>query len=247
MEPTAPQALWPVHLTDLALRLRAPLDPATRAALRGELWVVLQAALMRFLRAHAGARSASREDLEDLAATKALELLRRAESGAWDPGGRSAESVVGYVASMARHGLADLGRRNRREARSDDPAWESRVLDPGAAAGRTPPSHAEAEGREFAAALADCVERLEGRARRVWFFRAYFEMSSREIAAHPEVRLTAAHVDVVVQRARRALRECMERKGHDPGDAPAGAFLELWRSLERLRDPVGRPPEEADD
>jgi RNA polymerase sigma factor (sigma-70 family) len=232
MESSAPQALWPIRLADLAGRLRRCEDEALRPSLRTELWVVLHAALMRFLRAQAVTSRASREDLEDLAAAKALELLLRAESGAWNPEGRSADEMVGYVATMARHGLIDHARRADRETAFDptDAADASRsdpAPDPG--------PETRVEAGEFARALRECFEALDTRARRVWFFRSYYEMSSRDIGEHPEVRIKAPHVDVVAQRARRALRDCMKGKGHDPGDAPPGAFVELWESLEALR------------
>lgn len=233
MSSPAPQALWPVHLASLADRLRRCDDETARPDLRAELWVVLHAALMRFLRANAGSGRVTREDLEDLAAAKALELLVRAESGAWNPEGRSADEVVGYLSTVARHGLIDYGRRAGREIGIE--ALADRSLDPAERIRPTAPDpESGVEAAEFARALRECFETLEPRQRRVWLFRAYYEMSSREIGAHPAVGIRAAHVDVVAQRARQAIRDCMNGKGHDPGDAPAGAFVQLWESLEAL-------------
>jgi hypothetical protein len=68
----------------------------------------------------------------------------------------------------------------------------------------------------------------------VWFFRAYYEMSSRAIADHPLVGVGVAHVDVINQRARDAVRACMRSKGHDLVEFPPEAFVELWEALEDL-------------
>jgi RNA polymerase sigma factor (sigma-70 family) len=236
MEPTPPQALWPEHLARLVESTRCCRAPAERDTLRGELWAALHAALMRFLRLHARAGRASREDLEDLAASKALELLGRAESGAWDPAGRSGDEIAGYVSTVARHGLVDLARRAGRELPMDDLAQDRSDLATLDAppASRAARPEADVEGRELGRALRQCFETLDPRGRRVWFFRAYYEMSSREIGAHPDVAISASHVDVVAQRAREAIVDCMKGKGHDTADLPAGAFVMLWESLELL-------------
>jgi DNA-directed RNA polymerase specialized sigma24 family protein len=85
--------------------------------------------------------------------------------------------------------------------------------------------------REFAEALAACVGALEERARRAWLFRAFYDMSSREIAAHPDVAVRVGHLDVILFRSRQALRRCMTRKGHSLETVPPGAFAELWMRL----------------
>lgn len=223
-----PLARWPVHLTAAVTAVRAATPPCREAA-RGRLWSVVHAALFASLRAQAGrVARVTPEDLEDLASQKALELLVRAEEGAWDPGGRADHEIAGYVAQVARHALIDLARRRGREcaAPEDIEAWSLAVTE----------SHGEparpedlAAAREFVAALRECVGSLAPRARVAWFRRVFLERPSREIAG--ALGLTAAHVDVVVQRARAQLRTCMERRGmEEPGVRP-GAFVELWRDL----------------
>ena len=63
-------------------------------------------------------------------------------------------------------------------------------------------------------------------------------MSSRDIAAHPLVGVNAAHVDVLVQRARGALRDCLLSKGHVLEGEPSAAFIDLWDLLDSLVDPL---------
>src|SRR6185436_9691567 len=111
-----------------------------------------------------------------IAAAKALELLARAESGSWDSLDRSAGEVIGYIARVAHNGLVDFVRRAQREVLIENTLGED-----GVAAIAAPPSpdaapEARVEAGEFTRALRACVERLQPRARRVWFFRAFHEM-----------------------------------------------------------------------
>lgn len=187
------------------------------------------------LRFHArGGRAAPRADLEDICSEKALELLGRAESGAWQLAGRTGSEISGYVSKAARNGWLDLQARRKREPTMTE--WEGNasakvplrlVTEDSGPIDRT-------EGAELVRALRECVRKLTPRSRRVWFFRGYYGMTGREIAEHPMVRLNAAHVDVLVQRARQALRECMQGQGHALEGAPRGAFVELWDLLDSL-------------
>ena len=227
-------ALWPLRIAACCKSLRDGPSPSRRDALRGETWAALHAALMRFLRARVRRGYPSREDLEDIASAKAIELLSRAESGVWTPEGRSAGEIASYVATVARNGLVDFSRRTRHEAHSDDDSNEDEDGGEHAPRSEEPPPHALVEGRELSHALRDCVQRLQPRARRVWFFRAFYEMTSREIAAHPDVGLEAAYVDVVAKRARDSLRACLAERGLDASEPTPGAFVELWAALESV-------------
>lgn len=217
---------WPERLT----RATATLEhaaPSARDAARAEVWKVLHAALFASLRAQAHrVPMASREDLEDIASAKALELLTRAEERTWTPAGRSAHEVGGFVARVARNGLIDLARRRGREvaAPEDDDAWQERLSMMGHADVPTPEDLTSA--REYVGALRVCVGELAPRSRVAWFHRVFLEASSREIAARCEVQ--PAHVDVLVQRARLALRTCMKHKGHEDADTRPGVFAALW-------------------
>ncbi|MEQ1833449.1 MAG: RNA polymerase sigma factor [Candidatus Eisenbacteria bacterium] len=168
----------------------------------------------------------SAEDLEDLAAAKALELLEQAEGNRWEPAGRAAHEVMGYLWRVARNALVDLARRRGREAPPplDDAGWDRALQsDPDREAGPLEMTVAQ----EFVSDLGDCLEALSPRSRAVWTLRALFERPSRDIAA--ALALKAPHVDVLVQRAREAISECMTRKGHEITDVHPQAFVLLWQ------------------
>ena len=217
---------WPGEVARAVLALRRAPAPQREPA-RARLWPLLHAGLYAALRSQAGRITpVAAEDLEDLASQKALELLLRAEEGVWEIAGRTEPEIAGYLARVARHALVDLARRRGRECPGpeDTEAWAvalaERVEEPAR------PEDALA-AREFVHALRDCAGSLAPRARQAWFKRVFLDRPSREIASH--LGITAAHVDVVVQRARTTLRECMERKGLREIGLRPGLFVELWR------------------
>jgi RNA polymerase sigma factor (sigma-70 family) len=220
--PSSPSPRWAEGLPLLLARLRAERGDAARAA----LWRVLHAGLYAALRAQAGAILAvSREDLEDLASAKALELLQQAEGARWGEAGRSPGELAGYVWRVARNGLVDLARQRGREAPlpEDGAAWDHVFVDRiDREAGPVEWMAAE----EFVTALERCVAKLAPRARTAWWLRVGLERPSREIATRLEV--AAGHVDVIVQRARIALGQCMTASGHAHADVHAQAFVLLW-------------------
>lgn len=202
-------------------------------ALRGALWRLLFEALT--LKLHFQARASSGVDrvvLEDIAAEKALELLERAEKGAWDLSGRSASEISGYLGNVARNGWVDYEKRRRRERVSADPHATRQATNADAV------ERIEASDAPLTEVLLSdfvvCVEGLPARGRLAWFLRAHHGLSGREIAAHPALRLNVGHVDVLVQRTRNALKECLRGKGHTVERLPAGAFVALWELFEAL-------------
>ena len=89
----------------------------------------------------------------------------------------------------------------------------------------------QAERKAYVTALQQCVQKLERRARLIWFLRVLCELRSQEIARHPTIRLKPSHVDVILHRVRREVRDCMARRGYAPEDMPTGTFVELWRAF----------------
>jgi RNA polymerase sigma factor (sigma-70 family) len=229
MVPSAvPTPRWPARVAEAATSLRRA-RPASRSGARAALWPLLHAALFASLRAQAARVARVRhEDLEDMASQKSLELLVRAEEGAWDPCGRADHEVAGYLAKVARHALIDFARRHGREVPGfeDAEAWAVAISE-------SVPEPARPEdvivAQQFARALRECFDTLAPRAQSAWFRRVFLERSSREIAAR--LGVNAAHVDVIVQRARAALRECMQGKGHPDAELKTGAFVEIWSAL----------------
>ena len=245
-------ARWPLELTRLQSEMERARTGADRDALRGAFWRLLYEALLQKLRFHArAAHSFEPADLEDISSEKALELLARAETGAWSLAGRSASDISGYLSNVARNGWIDhqqrAARRGGRGSALERETEAERADQLGVASSAHPLDRPVA--LDLVEALRACVEGLSPRGRRAWFFRAYYGMSGREIAAHPSVRLNAPHVDVLVQRTRQALRDCLRAKGHDLNELTRCAFLELWELFESLakREPRAESPGGRDD
>jgi RNA polymerase sigma factor (sigma-70 family) len=183
--------------------------------------------------------------VEDLAAEKALDLLSRIVSGEVDFSNPTSGEIVSFVSKVARNDLVDLvTRRGRRvEPKDEDrPEWDiGGETGEGVTMGTRVGPDMAVERREFAKAVRECAEKLAPRSRLVWFFRVFYSMATKDIAVHSRIRLKVGHVDVLLQRARRTIRECMGRKGFQPKDMPPGTFTELWHAF-RLNG-VGRSVE----
>lgn len=234
---TAPESRpWAERVALLAEQLATPLADSARGIARAELWVLLSSALARFARSQARTLGPlTREDLEDLVATKALDLLHRIESGALVLRRGDSSEVSGFVAQTSRNAIIDLLRRER-VRRGNGHAAETSVDASELAGGRSNDAIQPSNRVEFAevtAALEQCVETLAPRARRIWIFRTFFEMSSRDIAAHPEIRLNPANVDVIVGRARTTLRDCLTKAGMDASHLAIAGVARLWERFVR--------------
>jgi RNA polymerase sigma factor (sigma-70 family) len=198
--------------------------------------MVLNTAIYRLLGYHSSRLGrVPGEELEDIAAEKSLDILRRIETGTWEVTARTPVDVMRFLSKTARYGLLDALRDQGRRVELDDPdeeEWKVGGFEAQPAVAAIDPPDTSAERSEFSRALVECAGNLDGRSRQAWLLRAFAGLSSSEIARHPAVRRKASHVDVIVQRARRAVRECMRRKGHNPSDVPPGAFVELWSAFE---------------
>ena len=142
----------------------------------------------------------------------------------------ASRDVSGFVAQTSRNAIIDHLRRERTRRGGNGDAHapvDAAELASGRSHDAIPPSN-RVEFAEVTAALDRCIETLAPRARRIWIFRTFFEMSSRDIAAHPDVRLTPANVDVIVGRARSALRACLEKGGIGAADLAVAGMARLW-------------------
>ena len=230
---------WAVHLLELCVVIRQPANRRALSKAQGEAWLILNAALCRYLRVHTVTRGAiGREDQEDIAAQKSLDLLERIRTGKWDVNHRAPSEIAGFLSTIARNALIDQRKREVRRVkapREDEEAWDSDAIS--ARAVHMDAKHAadqenRVESKAFASVLRGCAEQLSTRARRIWFFRVFLEMPSKAIATHPEISIRANTVDVILMRCRKAIRECMQAHGFEPGDMPPGTFVELWRAFE---------------
>ena len=222
--PAPPQ--WACRIEAL-LASPAP-APGDRQARRAELWQLLHSALFAALRSQAGRIApVSREDLEDLASGKALELLQQAEDSRWVVAGKGPSEVAGFVWRVARNGLVDFARRRGREATppEDAEAWDHALAERSREeAGPMDLTAAE----EFVTDLTGCLDQLAARSRVAWYRRAVLERPTRETAL--ALQLKPPHVDVLVQRAREAIGRCMQAKGHASSDVHPQAFVLLWET-----------------
>jgi DNA-directed RNA polymerase specialized sigma24 family protein len=232
---------WVGRLVAQCAELRRCTADPTASPAWGELWLLLNSALLRFLRVHAGRIAPiAADDIWDLAGEKSLDLMDRIVSGAWDPTGRSAGEVLAYLSATARNEVISWWRRERHVISLEDGGEDAAVQRAGRGSAapesgghvmRLPidPPDQSVERGEFVSALLDCAARLDARSRRVWFLRTVLGMRSRDVSLHPGVgSMKPAHVDVVLNRSRRALRACLHAKGYDAESMPSGSFVELW-------------------
>jgi DNA-directed RNA polymerase specialized sigma24 family protein len=223
---------WPVRLQALCLDLREAADKTLYDRVLGEIWLLVHARINGYLQFHAfGHGRLSLEEREDIASSKALQVLNKIRSGQWDLGSRHPGEVAAFLSRVARHGLLDQRRVAGRQVSLDATAWPPESLSTPAGTVCDERPDLLLERKEYAAALRTCAGHLRPRAWKIWFLRAFFGLSSKEIALHPDVRLRASHVDVLLLRARAAVRTCMRRSGYDAEDIPPGAFIELWDAV----------------
>ena len=228
-------ARWPARVLELAGACREAGDAAVRDAALAELWTLLHLGLARYVRVHAARRGRlAPEDVRDIASDKSLELVQKLEAGEWDPTAAGPAQLCAFLSTLARNGMVDHFRSNAR--------WRAPGARPAQVSSDETRRPQEAPSRElwrvlFPAALAECLGRLTPRARTIWILRVLYEMPSKGIGGHPDVRVSPAAVDVSLARSRIALRRCMNRKGFDSRELPRGTFAALW---EMLRAPGSR-------
>jgi RNA polymerase sigma factor (sigma-70 family) len=204
-------------------------------------WLLLHSVLLAALRSSLRFYpDVSREDLEDLAAVKACDLLARLEAGSWNPIGRHPSEVAAYIRSAARYGLQDMAGDHRRTQPVDrEGDWDAlrTCAGEGAAAPEAPDQ--TLMRKEFALALRKCSEHLAPRARRIWFLRVFLGLPTQDIASHPSVGVKPGYVDVLLLRVRQQIKACMDRRGLRSEEIPRGILPELWRAFQPLLEADG--------
>ena len=228
---SAISAHWPERIIELSREWAA--DPiAGRETLLGEIWSLLNMALLRYLRVHRKRYEyGDDDDLRDVASQKSLELLNKLDSQQWRPAEGSPAQLCSFVSTLARNGLIDhlrvVGSKRPRSSGSLlDTTW-----DPETARENTEPG-ASVDRDDFAVAIKECAAQLQPRVRTIWFLRVFLEMSAKKIADHPAVDMKPGTIDVTLSRCRDAVKKCMKRKGFDTSSVPPGAFVALWEAFE---------------
>lgn len=228
----ADTATWPERVIALAHQWQADQSPAAREPILSELWLLLNAAILKYLRIH-GRRytSASHEDIQDLASDKTLDLLRRLDHQQWDPTQAGPGQLCSFISTLARNGLIDhlrvVGSKRAQEMETADrEAVSPTVMKP-----REEAPEAGFQRERFAEAVGDCAGLLNERTRKIWFMRVLLDMPSKEIAHHPGVNMKPSAVDMALSRCRGLIRDCMQEKGFEAEDMPPGVFTTLWETF----------------
>lgn len=214
-------------------------DEIVRDQALSELWVLMNAALVRYARQHGRPYpGVSDEDLNDVARAKALDLFQKLTNGTWDPSVATPGQICAFLSTVARHGLVDFLRsKPRRVFVPIDGVAAAAAASEGRQEGESP--LVAAERAQFTRALCECIARFTPRARRVWLFRTYLELSGREIARHPDIQMNPAAVDVALARCRHTLRRCLRSRGYSSRDLPRGTFFALWEAVSHELDREG--------
>lgn len=226
-EPTPEtSARWPERVLELCRALATSPTDSERGRVVAALWLIANAAVSRYVRYHAQSSRIDPEDVCDIASEKALAFILRASSPEWTSGQSHPGQVCSYFSTLARNGLVDLHRRQTRYVAPDATmaireGVALRVLQPEARLART----------RYAEALAACLSQLAPRARLAWFLRVMLDMSTKDIGRHPRIDMSATAVDMMLSRARRAVRKCIELKGLDPREIPPGTLAVLYETI----------------
>ncbi len=240
--------LWAARLAVLARQIQTA-EGDDRQEARGEAWLLLNSAISMYLLVHSRRMGrVPQEEIEDIAANKALDLLCRIESESRELSERGSTEIAGFLSHVARNGLVDWFRTERPfdqvpiEAGST-PNNETTIAVAMGQATASP--DAAVEGKEFVRALLGCFKLLKPRAQLIWFFRVLCDMSSGEVAAHPNIALKTSYVDVIQQRSRAAIAKCLRKQGQEARELPTGTFVELWKTLRPTL--AARPSESSDE
>jgi len=232
-DPTRPG--WPGRLIVLGRQV-AGTRADTMDGPNAQLWLLLNDALQERIRRESRRTGPiGPEDVEDLAAEKALDLMTRLDEGKWDLAESTPEKVVAFVGTVARNGLIDLLRRGSTRAQTETDVETLDDTPRELIMSKADHPDMRPERTQFVQALADCASKLSEEHRTIWLFRVFLDLPSKRIASHPEVALKPSHVDVILQRCRGKIRDCMQSKGFDVTHVPTGSFAELWRTF-RLDD-----------
>ena len=224
------EASWPDRLREVGSTWWSGVSRKEADRALGEIWVLLNLALGRYVRQYARrVRRLSPDDVLDIAAEKASELLRRLDSRDWNPSALSSAQLCGFLAAIARNGVVDFHRVRLREvstADGFDVPYSRRAWGGHEGSEESPASGVDSA--TYARAIADCAAGLTVRARRAWSLRVFYEIGSAEIARDPVVATSPAGVDAMLARCRDQMRSCLARKGLTIGALPPGTFVRLW-------------------
>src|SRR5688572_15818437 len=109
-----PDPHWPEKILHLCHELPASKSMMERNRLLGDLWVLANVAISRYVRHHAQSSTVDPEDIKDIASEKALAFLSHASEPNWTNGHTHPGQVCSYFSTLAHNGLMDHFRHRRR-------------------------------------------------------------------------------------------------------------------------------------
>jgi len=216
---------WPDELASLVSVYRGADPEADLQPLRERIFVILCLAVHGCVSRSMRRYGLLLEDRDDICSQKTLDLFSRLMSGAWNPEDRSGSDIVGYIATSARHAVVDHLRARRRSSAArvpEDPDED------GSPAARIVEEATFVD--EYTNHLLDCLSLLAPRARQIWVFRTFHGLSAREVASLPNVGLREGNVNVIMQRVRSAIGQCLGKKGLDDVEIPPGVYVRVWEA-----------------
>lgn len=227
--------MWPERLIALSSRWKMENHQGRERAL-GQMWIIINEAISVNLWKFAnGNADLGPEDVYDIAAEKAYELLELLNNGGWNLDDTSPARVTSFIATVARNALIDYtrttGKKRRRSVDIASMGGDERGPGGRRAAPASEPVDATADRLQFVSALHDCVAALQPRTQALWLMRVLLGMPSKDIARHPDIEMTPAAVDVALGRCRNAIRDCMKGKGFEPHELPPGTAAALWEAF----------------
>ena len=223
-----PSAFWSRALAERLTQFNKSRGTPGEGRALGELWTLLSSTLQLTVRLQARKLGPLQpEDVEDIASEKAIAILSRFLDDQVRVDLGKPEVVARWTLTIARNGVIDHLRRTN--TRSQEPLKSLELISYEKTSHRSGTGFTEsADASTFARALVNCVSGLTETQRTAWFLRVFYDMSSADIARHPDVAATPGSVNVMLSRVRRKVSNCMRRKGLFGSELPAGTFARLW-------------------
>jgi DNA-directed RNA polymerase specialized sigma24 family protein len=217
-----PSARWPEKVVGLCHELSSATTEPERRRIVSEIWLLVNAALCKYVRFNSRAYALDPEDVRDIASEKSLAFIHQLLDPARGFDASEPARVCAYFSTLARNGLVDHIRRLERQRNAGDGAGHIHVV---------PDPEMTISTDEFTEALKQAILGLSSKPRTIWFFRVMLEMSSNEIGRHPVVQMRATAVDMALSRARLSIRRAMKKRGFSPHEIPPGTLATLWDTL----------------
>jgi DNA-directed RNA polymerase specialized sigma24 family protein len=202
------------------------------------LWVLIQTALGGYL-AYEIRNPEIRDDmLPGLAAEKTAQLVEQIRRGAWKPAEESEMKIRAFIKQVAHNTAQSFWKKYYRDRGGEELV---ETLDRTAQRLHADPEQVAA-GEQLAGRLMRWLQTCRPLHAEIFVMKAFYQMRTREIAAHPRVRTSPTNVDTVWDRLRKELRTVFAEGEGGVVRFPPGTFAAFLRLWENAPAP-GRPPD----